>query len=61
MCPRPTRCFTGMKKTRSAFGVDKRDEMKGATVKMARGGQRGKIKAIQEGPLKDLVVALERT
>ena len=43
------------------LGVDKRDEMMGATVKWHVAAKRGKIKAMQEGPLKDLVVALERT
>jgi IS5 family transposase len=43
------------------LGVDKRDEMKGAVVKWRVAAKRGKIKSMQEGPLKDLVVALERT
>ncbi len=43
------------------IGVDKRDEMKGKAVKWHVASKRGKIKAMQEGPLKDLVTALERT
>ena len=43
------------------LGVDKRDEMMGATVKWHVAAKRGKIKAMQEDPLKDLMVALERT
>jgi len=43
------------------IGVDKRDEMKGKTVTWHVAARRGKIKAMQEGPLKDLVVAVERT
>ncbi len=35
--------------------------MKGATVKWRVAAKRGKIKAMQEGPLKDMVVAFERT
>ncbi len=45
----------------SYIGVDKRDEMKGQAVKWHVAAERGKIKAIQEGPLKALVTALERT
>jgi Transposase and inactivated derivatives, IS5 family len=43
------------------IGVDKRDEMKGKTVKWHFAAKRGKIEAIQEGLLKDLVIAVERT
>ncbi|MBN3751256.1 IS5 family transposase [Burkholderia sp. Se-20373] len=43
------------------IGVDKRDEMKGKLVKWRVAAKRGKIKAMQDGPLKDLVVAVERT
>jgi IS5 family transposase len=43
------------------IGVDKRDEMKGKAVKWHVAAKRGKIEAMQEGPLKDLVTALERT
>jgi IS5 family transposase len=35
--------------------------MAGKTVKWHVAARRGKIKAMQEGPLKDLVTALERT
>lgn len=42
-------------------GVDKREEMKGKTVKWHVAAKRGKIKAMSEGPLKDLVIATERT
>ena len=43
------------------IGVDKRDEMKGKSVKWRVAAKRGKIKAMQDGPLKDLVIALEKT
>jgi transposase, IS5 family len=43
------------------LGVDNRDEMKGKPVKWRVAAKRGKIKAMQEGPLKDLVIAVERT
>ncbi|TDY16799.1 IS4 family transposase [Paraburkholderia sp. BL6665CI2N2] len=43
------------------IGVDKRDEMKDKPVKWHVAAKRGKIKAMQEGPLKDLVIAVERT
>ncbi|MGF6879568.1 IS5 family transposase [Paraburkholderia sp. MM5477-R1] len=43
------------------IGVDKRDEMKGKPLKWRVAAKRGKIKAMQDGPLKDLVVAVERT
>ncbi|WP_429573413.1 IS5 family transposase [Paraburkholderia sp. UCT70] len=43
------------------LGVDKRDEMKGKPVKWRVAAKRGKIKAMQEGPLKDLMIAVERT
>ncbi len=42
-------------------GVDKRSEMKGKSVKWRVAVKRGKIKAMSEGPLKDLVIAVERT
>jgi len=43
------------------LGVDNREEMKGKPVKWRVAEKRGKIKAMQEGPLKDLVIAVERT
>jgi transposase, IS5 family len=43
------------------IGVDKREEMGGKTVKWHVAAKRGKIKAMQEGALKDLVIAVERT
>jgi len=43
------------------IGVDKRDEMKGQSVKWRVVVKRGKLKAMQDGPLKDLVIELERT
>jgi IS5 family transposase len=43
------------------IGVDRRDEMKSKSVKWRVAAKRGKIKATQDGPLKDLVIALERT
>jgi IS5 family transposase len=43
------------------IGVDKRDEMKGQSVKWRVVAKRGEIKAMQDGPLKDLVIELERT
>ncbi|WP_175817732.1 IS5 family transposase [Burkholderia diffusa] len=43
------------------IGVDKRDEMKGKTVTWHVASKRGKIKAMAEGALKDLLVELERT
>jgi IS5 family transposase len=46
---------------RAAIGGDNRDEMKGKPVKWRVAAKRGKIKAMQEGPLKDLVIAVERT
>jgi transposase, IS5 family len=42
-------------------GVDRREEMKGQTVKWHIAFKRGKVKAMPEGALKDLVVAAERT
>lgn len=42
-------------------GVDKRDEMKGKALKWHVALKRGKIKAMPDGALKDLVVAAERT
>jgi IS5 family transposase len=41
--------------------VDKRDEMKSKSVKWRVGAKRAKIKAMRDGALKDLVIALERT
>ncbi len=41
-------------------GVDKREEMKDVSVKWHVAAKRGKIKAMQEGPLKDPVIALEK-
>ncbi len=41
------------------MGVDKRDEMNGKSVKLRVMVKRGKIKAMQEDALKDLVIALE--
>ncbi|KVD73085.1 IS5 family transposase [Burkholderia ubonensis] len=43
------------------IGVDKRDEMKGESVKWRVAAKRGKIKATPDGPLKDRVIAAERT
>jgi transposase, IS5 family len=43
------------------IGADKRDEMKGRTVKWHVALTRGKIKAMSDGALKDLVIAAERT
>jgi len=43
------------------IGVDRRDEMKGKSVKWRVAAKRGKIKAMQDGLLKDLVIAVERT
>ena len=43
------------------IGVDKREEMAGKVVKWHDTVKRGKIKAMQEGTLKDLIIALERT
>ncbi|ADG20745.1 IS5 family transposase [Paraburkholderia atlantica] len=43
------------------IGVDNRDEMKDKPVKWHVAAKRGKIKAMQEGPLKDLVIALDKT
>ncbi|CAL8479606.1 transposase (plasmid) [Caballeronia sp. S22] len=41
-------------------GVDKRDEMKGRPVKWRVAIKRGKIKAMREGSLKDLLIQVER-
>jgi Transposase DDE domain len=41
--------------------VDKREEMEGKTVKWHVALRRGKVKAMHEGALKDLVIAVERT
>jgi transposase, IS5 family len=43
------------------IGVDKRDEMKGKSVKWQVAAKRGKIKAMRDGVFKDLMVAVERT
>src|ERR1700756_656854 len=43
------------------IGVDKREEMAGKTVKWHVAAKRGKIRAMQDGALKDLVNAVERT
>nr|WP_279613035.1 IS5 family transposase [Burkholderia vietnamiensis] len=43
------------------IGVDKRAEMKSKSVKWRVAAKRGKIKAMRDGALKDLVIALERT
>ncbi|WP_128841906.1 IS5 family transposase [Burkholderia catarinensis] len=42
-------------------GVDKRDEMNGKPVKWRVAIKRGKIKAMRDGALKDLLVEIERT
>ena len=42
-------------------GVQKREEMRGASVKWHVAIKRGKIKAMCEGALKDLLIAAERT
>ncbi|WP_420291532.1 transposase [Burkholderia thailandensis] len=42
-------------------GVDKRDEMKGKAVKWQVASKRGKIKAMTEGPRKNLLGELKRT
>ncbi|KVO19701.1 IS5 family transposase [Burkholderia ubonensis] len=42
-------------------GVDKREEMKGNTVTWHVALKRTKVKAMPNGPLKDLVIAAERT
>lgn len=41
--------------------VDKRDEMKGKALKWHVALRRGKIKAMRESRIKDLVIAAERT
>jgi IS5 family transposase len=41
--------------------VDKRDEMKGTPVKWRVAVKRGKIQAMRDGALKDLLVEIERT
>jgi IS5 family transposase len=43
------------------FGVDKHDLMKGKPVQWCVAARRGKIKEMQEGPLKDLVITVEQT
>ncbi|KVA46786.1 transposase [Burkholderia cepacia] len=43
------------------IGVDKRDEMKSKSVQWCVAAKRGKIKAMQGGTLRDLMLALERT
>jgi len=42
-------------------GVEKREEMQGATVKWHIAIKRGKIKTMREGAWKDLLIAAERT
>ena len=42
-------------------GVDKREEMQGKTVKWQVAVKRGKIKAMRDGAVKDLLSAVERT
>jgi IS5 family transposase len=41
-------------------GVDKRDEMQGKSVKWQVAVKRGKIKAMRDGAVKDLLIAVER-
>ncbi|CAN7753103.1 IS5 family transposase [Cupriavidus necator] len=41
-------------------GVDKREEMQGKTVKWQVAVKRGKIKAMSDGAVKDLLIAVER-
>ncbi|GAB7542863.1 hypothetical protein CS8_025320 [Cupriavidus sp. 8B] len=41
-------------------GVEKRDEMQGKSVKWQVAVKRGKIKAMRDGAIKDLLVAVER-
>lgn len=41
-------------------GVDKREEMQGKTVKWQVAVKRGKIKAMCDGAVKDLLIAVER-
>ncbi|AUS41036.1 IS5/IS1182 family transposase (plasmid) [Ralstonia solanacearum] len=41
-------------------GVDKRDEMQGKSVKWQVAVKRGKIKAMRDGVVKDLLIAVER-
>ncbi len=41
-------------------GVDKREEMQGKTVKWQVAVKRGKIKAMRDGAVKDLLIAVER-
>ncbi|TWC59544.1 MULTISPECIES: IS5 family transposase [Burkholderia] len=43
------------------IGVDKLNEMKGQSVKWRVAAKRGKIKAMQDRALKNLMIALERT
>lgn len=43
------------------IGVDKRNEMKGRSVKWRVAAKRRRIEAMQDGALKDLMIALERT
>jgi IS5 family transposase len=42
-------------------GVEKRDEMKGNPVQWRVAVKRGKIKAMRDGALKDLLIQVERT
>ncbi|GAB7549396.1 hypothetical protein CS8_091010 [Cupriavidus sp. 8B] len=41
-------------------GVEKRDEMQGKSVKWQVAVKRGKIKAMRDGAVKDLLIAVER-
>ncbi len=41
-------------------GVDKRDEMQGKSVKWQVAVKRGKLKAMRDGAVKDLLIAVER-
>ncbi|MDT4814122.1 IS5 family transposase IS1021 [compost metagenome] len=41
-------------------GVDKREEMQGKSVKWQVAVKRGKIKAMRDGAVKDLLIAVER-
>ncbi len=42
-------------------GVDKRDEMQGSAVQWNVAAKRGKIRAMRDGAIKDLLIAVERT
>ncbi|MGF6930908.1 hypothetical protein OKW41_000047 [Paraburkholderia sp. UCT70] len=64
-CDRQNKRSSQLQKDRSGdagyIGVDKREETKEKTVKWHVAARRGKINAMSEGPLKDLVIAAERT